>query len=75
MHRAHLAHRSFIVETPERIKAVECDAADANQILASGPNKTQSTWFGIALLVIGGGMTLVWIGFILWVLGNIIVYL
>jgi hypothetical protein len=60
------------VETQERIKADDCAAADANQILASGPNKTQSPWFGIALLVIGGGVTLVWIGFILWVFANII---
>jgi hypothetical protein len=54
------------LETPERIKADECG-------VASGPNKTYSGWFGIVLLVIGGGMTLVWIGFILWVLAIIII--
>ena len=61
------------METPERIKADECAASDANRILASGRNKIHSAWFGIVLLVIGGGMTLVWMGFILWVLANIII--
>ena len=57
------------METPERIKADESDVVDANRILASGPNKTHSAGFEI-VLVIGGGMTLVRIGFILWVLAQ-----
>jgi len=60
------------METAERIKADGSDVSDANQIPASGPNITQSAWFGVALLIIGGAITLVWIGFILWVLANII---
>jgi hypothetical protein len=63
------------METHEQTKAVECNTVAGNQALASEPNKTQSAWFGIALLVIGGGMTLLWIGFILWLLGNILGYL
>ena len=63
------------MEYPERIKADECDAVDANQILASEPNKTRPAWYGIALLVMGAGMTLVRIGFILWLLGYMIGYL
>ena len=63
------------MDTTEPTKTDGSDAADINQRLIFEPNKTQSAWFGMALLVIGVGMTLVWIGFVLWVLGNIIGYL
>jgi|HubBroStandDraft_6_1064221.scaffolds.fasta_scaffold80056_4 hypothetical protein len=63
------------MENPETFKVDECDTVDANRGLISESSKPRSAWFGIALLVIGGGMTLLWIGFILWLLGNFIGYL
>lgn len=55
-----------------RIKVIECDAADAIQQTGSELNKTHTNWLSIAVLGIGGGMTLIWIGFILWSLGYMI---
>ena len=55
-----------------RIKVIERDAADAIQQIGSELNKTHTKWLRIAVLGIGGGMTLLWIGFILWSLGYMI---
>jgi hypothetical protein len=55
-----------------RIKVIERDAADAIQQIGSELNKTHTNWLSIAVLGIGGGMTLIWIGFILWSLGYMI---
>lgn len=51
------------METLDTAKVDDSDSTDATNrgVVASG--------FGIGLLVIGGSITLVWIGFILWLLG------
>jgi hypothetical protein len=60
------------MDTPKIIKVLERDAADAIQRIGSELNKTHTNWFGITVLVIGGGMTLLWIWVMLWSLGYMI---
>ena len=57
------------MSVPEKNGVVERDAVDAIQKIGSEPNKTHTNWVGIAILGIGGGLTLLWIGVILWSLG------
>ena len=42
---------------------------DAIRQIGSELNKTHTNWVGIAILGIGGALTLLWIGVILWSLG------
>jgi hypothetical protein len=60
------------MNAPERIKVVERDAADVIQRIGFELYKTHTNWLGIAVLGIGGGMTLLWIAFILWLSGYMI---
>ncbi len=52
------------MNVPEK-KIIERDAADAVRQINSELNKTPN-WIGMAVLGIGGGLTLLWIGIILW---------
>ena len=57
------------MNVPEKKEVVKRDAADAIQQIGSELNKPHTNWLGIAVLGIGGGLTLLWIGVILWSLG------
>ena len=57
------------MSVPEKNKVVERDAVDAIRQIGSELNKTHTNWVGIAILGIGGALTLLWIGVILWSLG------
>ena len=56
----------------EKTKVVERDVGDTIQPIGSELNKIHTNWFGITVLGIGGGITLLWIGFILWSSGIMI---
>ena len=62
------------MNTHVRITSVELEAADANRVTGLEQHETQSYWLGIAVLGTGGGITLFWIAFIIWLLGYIFGY-